>query len=194
MVHPTTRAQWRAWLGAHHEERDGVWLVSWKAVTGKPAVRYAEAVEEALCVGWVDSKPGSLDEERGRLWFTPRSPRSSWSRLNKERVVRLTEAGLMLPAGLAAVEAAKARGTWTALDEVEELRVPADLAAALAADPEASRAGDTFPRSTVRAILEWISNAKKPETRAARVATTVSEAHAGRRANQPRQPRTAPPP
>ena len=184
MVHAETRAQWRAWLVAHHAEPDGAWLVSWKKATGKPAVGYAAAVEEALCVGWVDSKPQRLDDERGLLWFAPRAARSAWSRPNKERVERLTAAGLMLPAGLAAVDAAKAHGSWTMLDQVEDLVEPDDLRAALDADPLARASWDAFPRSARRGILEWIAQAKRAETRATRVATTVSEAHDGRRANQ----------
>ena len=184
MVHPTTRAQWRAWLGAHADDTEGVWLVSWKKATGKPFVSYDEVVEEALCAGWVDSKPATLDAERAMLWIAPRRARSSWSRPNKERVARLEAAGLMLPRGLAVVEAAKRSGTWAALDEVENLTEPDDLRSALDSDPGARASWDAFPRSAKRGILEWISSAKRPETRSARIATTVSEAHAGRRANQ----------
>jgi len=189
MTHPTSRTQWRAWLLAHHDEPDGVWLVSWKKATGRPSVPYAEAVEEALCVGWVDSKPSSLDGERGMLWFSPRKPRSGWSRPNKERVERLLAAGLVTPAGLAVIEAAKADGSWTKLDEVEELVEPDDLAAALDAAPAARASWDAFPRSAKRGILEWIAQAKRAETRAARVEQTVAEAREGRRANQWRQPK-----
>jgi uncharacterized protein YdeI (YjbR/CyaY-like superfamily) len=184
MTHPTTRVQWRAWLAAHHLEPDGVWVISWKKATGKPAVTYGDAVEEALCVGWVDSKPASLDEDRGLLWFSPRRPRSGWSRPNKERVERLVAAGLMEPAGLAVVAAARADGSWSMLDAVEDLLEPDDLARALDAEPRARAAWDGFPRSARRGILEWIVQAKRTETRAARVATTVSEAREGRRANQ----------
>ncbi|MFN8167960.1 MAG: YdeI/OmpD-associated family protein [Candidatus Nanopelagicales bacterium] len=183
-VHAETREQWRAWLAEHHAEPEGAWLVSWKKATGKPFVPYADAVEEGLCVGWVDSRPGKLDEERSLLWFAPRKRGSGWSRPNKERVERLTAAGLMLPAGLAVVEAARADGSWTKLDEVEDLVEPDDLRAALDAQPAARSAWDAFPRSAKRGILEWIVQAKKPETRATRVATTVAEAREGRRANQ----------
>jgi uncharacterized protein YdeI (YjbR/CyaY-like superfamily) len=189
MVHPTTRAQWRSWLAAHADDTDGVWLVSWKKATGKPFVTYDEVVEEALCAGWIDSKPMSLDAERGMLWIAPRRARSSWSRINKERVARLEAAGLMLPAGAAVVEAARRSGTWSALDEVENLTEPDDLRAALDSDPEARAAWDAFPRSAKRGILEWISSAKRAETRAGRVAETVSDAHVGRRANQWTQPK-----
>ncbi len=186
-VHPTTRAEWRQWLEANHARDEGVWLVSYKKATGKPRLDYDEAVEEALCFGWVDSKPNKLDDERSLLWFAPRKPGTGWSKINQERVAKLLAAGLMAPAGLAKIEAAKADGSWSALDGVEALEVPPDLAEALAANPAAHAYFDAFPRSVKRAILEWIGNAKRPETRAARIAETVSSAEQNIRANQWRQ-------
>ena len=111
-VHAETRAEWRRWLAANHGSAPGAWLVSWKKPTGKPAVGYDAAVEEALCFGWIDSMQRRIDEERSRLLFTPRRARSRWSPSNVERVERLLAAGLMEPAGVAAVEDAKARGAW----------------------------------------------------------------------------------
>lgn len=183
-VHPLTRAAWRAWLIANHETSSGVHLVTWRKATGRPAVAYGEAVEEALCVGWVDSTAGKLDDERSTLWFTKRRSRSSWSRPNKERVERLIADGLMLPAGLAAIEEAKRRGTWSLLDDVEDLVVPEDLAAALAARPLARANWDAFSRSARRGILEWIVQAKRPETRARRVEETATLAARNEKANQ----------
>lgn len=186
-VHPLTRAEWRAWLEKNHTRTEGVWLISYKKAAKKPAVSYDEAVEEALCFGWIDSKPGKLDDERTMLYFAPRKRGSKWSKPNKERVARLTEAGLMAPAGTAKVEVAKRDGTWTALDAVEALEVPPDLAAALALYPKATEYWDTFPRSVKRGILEWILNAKKPETRAKRVGETARLAAENKRANQWRE-------
>jgi uncharacterized protein YdeI (YjbR/CyaY-like superfamily) len=123
------------------------------------------------------------------LWIAPRKRRSSWSKVNKERIERLVAAGLMTAAGLAVVDAAKRDGSWSALDEVETLAEPDDLRAALDADTAARTEWDAFPRSAKRAILEWINAAKRSETRAARIAETVSEAHVGRRAHQWRQPK-----
>ncbi len=111
-VHAETRAEWRRWLAANNASSPGVWLVSWKRATGHPAVGYGESVEEALCFGWIDSLAKTVDGERSRQLFTPRRPRSKWSPSNVERVERLLAAGLMEPAGLAAVEDAKARGAW----------------------------------------------------------------------------------
>jgi len=183
-VHPLTRAEWRAWLAANHTRQQGVWLISFKKSTGKPRVEYDEAVEEALCFGWIDSKPNKLDSERTMLWFAPRKAGTGWSRPNKERVERMVALGLMETAGLAKIEAAKADGSWTALDAVEALEVPPDLAAALAAEPPAATYWEAFPRSVRRGILEWIANARTPETRARRVEETARLAAQDLRANQ----------
>jgi len=183
-VHPLSRAEWRAWLAQHHTRTDGVWLVSYKKATSKPRFEYDEAVEEALCFGWVDSKPNKLDEERSLLWFAPRKSGTGWSKINKERVEKLLAAGLMAPAGLAKVEAAKADGTWNALDSIEALETPPDLAAALAGYPTAPAYFDAFPRSVKRGILEWISTAKTAQTRAKRIAETARLAAENQRANQ----------
>jgi len=186
-IHPETRAAWRLWLAENHTRSEGVWVISYKKATGKPRMEYDEAVEEALCFGWIDSKPNKLDEERSMLWFAPRKPGTGWSRPNKDRVERLVAAGLMAPAGLAKVEAAKQDGSWVALDAVEALEIPPDLQAALAANAMARQYFDAFPRSVKRGILEWIANARKPETRAKRVAETARLATDNIRANQWRQ-------
>ncbi len=182
--HALDRPSWRAWLGDNHSSATGVWLVTWKKATGRPRIEYADIVEEALCVGWVDSQARSVDEERSRLLITPRKPGSGWSRPNKERIARLTAEGLMAAAGLAVVEAARAGGSWNALDAVEDGVEPGDLRAALDRDPAARANWDAFPRSTKRAILEWISTAKKPETRGKRIEETATLAARGERANQ----------
>ncbi len=183
-VHPLSRAEWRAWLAANHSRQQGVWLIAFKKSTGKARVEYDEAVEESLCFGWIDSKPNKLDSERTMLWFAPRKAGTGWSRPNKERVERMLAQGLMEAAGLAKIEAAKADGSWTALDAVEALEVPPDLAVALAGEPPAATYWDAFPRSVRRGILEWIANARTPETRARRVEETARLAAQNLRANQ----------
>lgn len=147
-------------------------------------MEYDDAVEEALCFGWVDSKPKKLDEERAMLWFAPRKAKTGWSALNKQRVQRLIELGLMQPAGLAKVEAAKADGTWSLLDAVDALAVPDDLAFALGKFPDAAKNFEGFPRSAKRAILEWIQGAKRAETRAKRIEEAALLASRNERANQ----------
>jgi uncharacterized protein YdeI (YjbR/CyaY-like superfamily) len=186
-IHPQTLAAWRKWLKQNHTRADGVWLISYKKATGKPRFEYDEAVEEALCFGWIDSKPNKLDDERSMLWFAPRKANTGWSKINKARAEKMIEAGRMTPAGLAKIEAAQRDGSWNALDTIEALEVPPDLAAALAANPIAQQYFDAFPRSVKRAILEWISSAKKPETRAKRVEETARLATENIRANQWRQ-------
>jgi uncharacterized protein YdeI (YjbR/CyaY-like superfamily) len=183
-THPKTRAAWRAWFAKHHTRAEGVWLVTYKKATGKPRVEYDEAVEEALCWGWVDSKVNKLDEERSLLWFAPRKPKTGWSKPNKERVERMIAAGLMQPGGLAKIQAAKKDGSWEKLDAVELLEIPPDLQKALKSVAGARANWDAFPRSVKRGVLEWISIAKKPETRAKRVEETARLAGENRRANQ----------
>jgi uncharacterized protein YdeI (YjbR/CyaY-like superfamily) len=182
--HAHTPADWRGWLADNHSRADGVWLITYKKAAGKPTLSYEESVEEALCFGWVDSKPGKLDNERTMLYFAPRKAGSGWSRPNKERVERLIAAGRMAPAGLAKIEAAQADGSWTLLDAVENLEVPDDLAAEFARYPDARAHFDAFPRSARRGILEWIVQAKTPPTRAKRVAETARLAQENVRANQ----------
>jgi uncharacterized protein YdeI (YjbR/CyaY-like superfamily) len=173
--------EWREWLREHHTRPVGVWLVQWKAATGRPAVPYVEAVEEALCWGWIDGTARSLDEERGMQWYSPRRKGSVWARSNRERVTRLEAEGRMMPAGRAAVEQAKADGSWTVLEPVEALIVPDDLAAALDAREGARAIWDGWPPTARQAYLFWIISAKRPETRAKRVGEAADAIRAGRR-------------
>lgn len=186
-VHPKSRAEWRKWLEENHTRNEGVWLIMYKKGTGKPRVDYAEAVEEALCFGWIDSKGNKLDDERSMLWMAPRKSKTGWSKLNKERIEKLIKSGLMTSAGLAKINAAKKDGTWNALDAIEALEIPPDLAKAFSKNKTAREYFDAFPRSVKRGILEWIASAKKPETRANRIEETVTKAEKNIRANQWRQ-------
>lgn len=188
-VQVESRAELRRWLAANHRSSPGIWLVTFKKADPERYVPYDDIVEEALCVGWVDSLPRKLDDRRSQLLLTPRKPGSNWSRVNKERVERLIAAKRMTAPGRAVVDAAKADGSWAALDAVENLTEPDDLRVALDANPDARRHWDAFPRSTKRGILEWIGNAKRPETRANRVTETAELAAQNIRANQWRQPK-----
>lgn len=144
---------------------------------------YGEAVEEALCWGWIDSRAATLDAERSMQLYTPRRRGSSWSRPNKQRVERLVAAGLMAPAGLAAVEAAQRDGSWSLLDGTEDLvNLPDDLLAAFDRHPGSRGHWDAFPPSARRSILGWIALAKRQETRARRMEETARRAAAGERA------------
>ena len=167
------RASWRAWLRRHHKASPGVWLVYHKKGSGIPSVTYAEAVEEALCFGWIDSKIHPVDALRYRQIFTPRRPRSSWSKLNKERVTRLVRSRRMTAAGMAKVRAAREDGSWNSPGAVKNPSMPADLAHALAADNDARMHFEAFSDSTRRLILRWIVDAKRPETRVRRIQKAV---------------------
>jgi uncharacterized protein YdeI (YjbR/CyaY-like superfamily) len=183
-AHFETTDEWRAWLEANHTTSSGLFVISWKKAAGRPAMTYEQSVEQALCFGWVDSRPAKLDDERTMLWFTPRKAGSGWARPNKERIERLTAAGLMHESGLAVVNQAKLDGSWEKLDAVERLEVPDDLAAALAEFDGARAIWDEFPRSVRRGILEWITQAKTAPTREKRVRETAEKASRGERANQ----------
>lgn len=170
------RDEWRAWLEDNHAGASGVWLIIHKKGNDQPGVTYEEAVEEALCFGWIDSVTNRLDGERFMQLFTPRKRKSPWAKSNKERVARLMAAGMMAPAGLAAIEAAKRDGTWTALDNIEDLQVSDDLRAALAANPGATASFEAYSGSTRKQLLWWIESAKRPETRQRRIAQIVAAA------------------
>ena len=183
-VEVTSADQLREWLQANHATSPGIWLVSYKKAAGDRYLAYEDIVCEALCWGWIDSKARSLDELRSQLLLTPRKPASKWSRPNKIRVAELEATGRMAAPGRAVVEAAKASGTWTALDDVENLVEPAELKAALDAIPEARKNWDAFPRTTRRAALEWIAAAKRPATRERRISETVELAQQNLRPQQ----------
>ena len=179
-VQVESRADLRAWLAAHHATSPGIWLVTFKKAAGERHVGWDAIVEEALCVGWIDSKGLKVDAERTKLLLTPRKPRSPWSGSNKRRVEQLVADGLMTRAGLARIEAAEANGDWTVYDAAESLAVPDDLAAALTATPGSQTAYDALTESKRKLLLAWVDTAKRPETRANRIATLATGLPAGR--------------
>lgn len=181
IFHAETRDSVRAWLLAHHAGERGVWLATWRSGSGRPVVPYPEVVEEAICVGWIDSTVNVLDDDRRLQLLTPRKPRSGWTRLNRERAARMEAQGLMTDAGRRAVAAAQANGWWTIYDPVEDLIEPEELAAALDASPAARAAWDSWPPSIRKQQLWSIVSAAKPETRARRIATIIAAAESGRR-------------
>lgn len=178
-VHADDRETWRSWLQANHASARGAWLVTRRASSG---LDYGAAVEEALCFGWVDSTSGRFDEDRGKLYFAPRKPGGGWAASNKARIERLIAEGRMAPAGLAAIERAKANGSWEILDSVERLEVPDDLAAALAALPKAATNFAAFPPGARKQMLFWVASAKRPATRSTRIAAIAEAAARNERA------------
>jgi uncharacterized protein YdeI (YjbR/CyaY-like superfamily) len=181
---PDSPAEWRAWLETNGATETGVWLVIRKKAAANSNLSVDEAIDEALCFGWIDSKPARLDELRSALYFSPRKPKSGWSAVNKRKIERLMAEGKMAAPGLKKIDLAKAAGSWTKLDAVDALEIPPDLSAALRETPDAEHNFEAFPRSVKRGILDWITQAKKPETRAKRVHETAELAGRNERANQ----------
>lgn len=184
-THPKTRKQWRQWLEKNHSGSPGIWLVYYKTHTGKRKLSYAEAVEEALCFGWIDSLPRKLDAERAMLKFTPRNPKSVWSKLNKTRVKDLIKQKLMTPAGQQAIETAKKNGSWdtlTATDNAAENNtIPSDLDKLFSKNKKARENFGLFSMSIRKQFLFWIYSAKRPETRTARLQQTLLMAAANKK-------------
>ncbi len=175
-IYASDRKQWREWLAQNHRTSLCIWLVYYKIKSGKPSVRYSEAVKEALCFGWIDSKVKSLDAERYRQIFTPRKPKSVWSKLNKQYIEELIEQGLMTEAGFEKIEVAKQNGSWNKLDAIEQLIIPADLSQALVANETANKYFEAFSNTSKKNILYWVENAKRPETRLKRIEQTIISA------------------
>jgi uncharacterized protein YdeI (YjbR/CyaY-like superfamily) len=174
---PQSQQHWREWLQAHHAQHQSVWLVYYKKTSATPNLTWSEAVDEALCFGWIDSQAKPLDAERYQQFFSRRKPRSGWSKVNKEKVQRLIAAGKMMPAGLAAIETAKQNGAWALLDDVEELRLPADLELALRQHPAAGRYFSGLSRTAKRNALLGLVLAKRPATRQQRIAAILEAAN-----------------
>jgi uncharacterized protein YdeI (YjbR/CyaY-like superfamily) len=164
-VRPKSRAAWRAWLEKHHATSRGIWLVFAKKHTRIPSLSYEDAVEEAICFGWIDSLVKSIDDRFHMQVFTPRKAKSAWSATNKARLSRLMKAGVMAPAGLAAVAVAKKSGSWNSYAAVDRMTIPPELQRALDAHPDARKNWPTYSASAQRAFLHMVNGAKRPETR-----------------------------
>jgi uncharacterized protein YdeI (YjbR/CyaY-like superfamily) len=177
VVEPATREQWRGWLQANAASAAEVWLVIPHARSGRPGIGHREAIEEALCFGWIDSLARRHDDSSWRQRFSPRRPGAAWSKINRELVEELTAQGHMTPMGQAAIDLAKRTGTWSVLADAQNGVVPDDLRAALDADPAAAAGFAALSPSARRAALESIARAVRPETRRRRISATV--AHAG---------------
>jgi len=178
---PGSIADWHDWLAEHHAAAAGIWLVGLRRKPPGTDLTYDNQVREALCWGWIDGQVKALDETRVMQRWTPRSPRSGWSRTNQVRVAELEPTGRIQPAGWAVIEAAKASGMWTLFDDAENLVESPALTAALDAVPAARTAWDAFPPSVRKNALAVIALAKLPETKAKRIATIVDRASRGER-------------
>jgi len=167
--YPKNRNEWREWLQDNHDKKQSVWLIYFKKKSNIPTVSYSDAVDEALCFGWIDSKSKPVDEEKFMQFFSKRKANSVWSKVNKEKIVRLTKEGLMTKAGFEIVETAKQNGCWTILDDAEALIIPADLEEEFQRRQNAKEYFLSLSRSDKRNILQWLTLAKRQETRQKRI-------------------------
>lgn len=170
---PTNRSDWRKWLMENHQSRQSVWLIYYKIKSGKPTLKYDDAVDEALCFGWIDSKAKPIDDERFMQFFSKRKAKSVWSKINKERVGRLIAEGLMTDAGFECIEIAKQNGFWSILDTAESLEIPDDLEAEFQTIPDSKDYFLSLSRSDKRNILQWLVLARRIETRQKRISEIV---------------------
>jgi len=167
--YPTNRQEWREWLAENHRSKQSIWLVCYKKKTNIPTLSWSEAVEEALCFGWIDSTRNTVNDEKFVQLFSKRKAKSTWSKVNKEKVLLLIEQELMTQAGHESIEIAKQNGSWIILDEVEALSIPPDLDEALKANPDSMDYFLSLSKSVKKGILQWIVLAKRTETRAKRI-------------------------
>lgn len=184
VFYPESRMEWRRWLEENHVEEQAAWVVFYTKASGKSTITWSEAVDEALCFGWIDSKKIAIDSEKSHQFFSKRKAKSTWSKINKEKIERLINEGLMTSAGLECVEIAKQNGSWTILDEVEELVVPKDFEAALDRYEGATDYFLGLSKSVKKMMLYWLMSAKRPETRQKRLDELVE--HASRK-TKPKQ-------
>ncbi len=171
--YPKSRQEWREWLQENHDKKQSVWLIYYKKKSNIPTVIYSEAVDEALCFGWIDSKAKPIDEHTFMQFFSKRKEKSVWSKVNKEKIERLTKEGLMADAGFKIIEIAKKNGSWTILDEAEALIIPTDLEEEFQKKPSAKDYFLGLSRSDKRNILQWLVLAKRQETREKRISEIV---------------------
>ncbi|TJZ53318.1 hypothetical protein FAZ15_18390 [Sphingobacterium olei] len=176
IFYPKSLTAWRKWLEKNHVSKQAVWLVFYNKKSELKSITWSEAVNIALCFGWIDSKKVKIDEETAHQFFSKRKPISTWSKINKEKVGKLIEQGLMTEAGLRSIETAKQNGSWKFLDEVEELIIPADLDAAFANKPNAKDFFLNLSKSVRKIILTWLVFAKTTETRQKRINEIIESA------------------
>ncbi len=179
----STAADWRAWLAQNCRSEKDVWLVMQHKDSATPSVRYHEAIEHALCFGWIDGLHRKRDADSSQLRFTPRNPRSTWSRVNRQRAAKMIELGLMTEHGQALIDLARANGTWQVLPDADSSAIPDDLKELFDRNETARENFQNFPPSSKRLILEWVATAKRSDTRRRRIEQTVDLAAVNIRAN-----------
>lgn len=172
--YPQSRTELRNWLVANHEREEAVWIICYKKGSGMPTISWSEMVDELLCFGWIDGKRNAIDHEKFKQFVCKRKPKSIWSKINKQKILDLGEAGLMMPAGYRVIDVAKANGSWDTLVEVDDMVVPDDLEAAFAKNPGSKEYYMSLSNSVKKIILYWVLSAKLPDTRAKRI-TDIAE-------------------
>lgn len=176
IFYPKSQTVWRRWLEKNHLSKQAVWLIFYNQKSTIKSISWSDAVDVALCFGWIDSKKIKINEETSHQFFSKRKPKSTWSKINKNKVEKLIKQGLMTDAGMASIKTAKQNGSWTVLDEVEELIVPADLDAAFADKPHSKDFFLSLSKSVRKMILSWLVFAKTTETRQKRIAEIIESA------------------
>lgn len=173
---PANQQEWRRWLQLYHEEKDAVWLIMYKKNSSKPNLSWSEAVDQALCFGWIDSVKKSIDDQKYKQYYSKRKPNSTWSRINKNKVETLIKQGLMTEAGIASITLAKNNGSWTILDQVESLVIPKDLEQEFDLNIDAKAYFERLSKSKRKGLLYWIVSAKRPSTRQNRILEIIKNA------------------
>ena len=181
---PTSQVEWRKWLNKNHITKQSVWLVYHKKKSNKPSIAWSDAVDEALCFGWIDSTRKTIDEFSFMQFFSKRKPNSTWSKINKEKVQKLIDNGLMSQAGLDIIETAKQNGSWTILDEVEELKIPNDLEKAFKKHKGSKDYFLSLSKTVRKMMLQWLVLAKRPETRQKRINEIAEQAGQNKKPKQ----------
>jgi len=182
--YPAGRSQWRQWLQEHHNTKESIWLIYYKKKADTATITWSDAVDEALCFGWIDSTARPIDDEKFMQFFTRRKANSVWSKINKGKVQRLIAEGLMTPAGHECIEVAKGNGSWSILDDVEEVKIPEDLKKAFRSQRGAMTYFESLSKSVKKGILQWLVLAKRPETRQKRIAEIAELAAQQRKPKQ----------
>ncbi|TKG94232.1 hypothetical protein EYV94_13190 [Puteibacter caeruleilacunae] len=177
--YPRNQQEWREWLETNHSSKSSVWLIFYKKETQQPTIDWSEAVDEALCFGWIDSLKKKIDDERYMQLFSKRKPNSTWSKINKDKVKVLIDEGRMTQAGLRTVVIARENGMWSFLDDVEKLIIPDDLEIAFNKSNGSKEFFLSLTKSIRKGMLAWIVMAKREETRKKRISELVSAASKG---------------
>lgn len=179
--YPKGQTDWRLWLSENHKSKQSVWLLFYKVSSPEPSITWSEAVDEALCFGWIDSKKQTIDKFSYRQFFSKRKPKSTWSKVNKEKVIELEKSGLMTEEGHKCIAIAKGNGSWSILDSVEALIVPNDLEQEFIKHTGAKEYYQSLNKSHKKQVLYWIVQAKREETRIKRITEIASLAGQNKR-------------